>query len=95
MRESIDTLFTQVFVRRISLGAAPFTWEVHGEAVTPIYVSVDRYRSMDAAYEAGQARLAEFIPARKLRQSNRAEPNAPVPEHDIEMPAASWMAGTI
>lgn len=95
MRESIDTLFTQVFVRRIGLGAAPFTWEVHGEAMAPIYVSADRYKSMDEAYEAGQARLAEFIPSRKSRQSNRAEPGAPMLDHDIKMSASSRMAGTM
>jgi len=85
MRESIETLFTQVFVRRISVGPAPFTWEVHGDAITPIYVSADRYKSMDAAYAAGRARLAEFIPSRKLRQSNRGRSDAPVLNHDIEM----------
>jgi hypothetical protein len=52
-----DAMFIHVFVRRAGIGATPFTWEIHGAGITPIQVSVGRYASMHAAYEAGQARL--------------------------------------
>lgn len=73
METSLDALVMRVFVRRTGIGVAPFTWEVHGNGITPIHVSGDRYKSMDAAYKAGQARLAEFIPSRKskLRRSDK------------------------
>jgi len=51
MRMRIEALFMRVVVRRTGVGAAPFTWEVHGDAATPVHVSDDRYKSMDAAYE--------------------------------------------
>jgi hypothetical protein len=78
MRKSIEALFTHVVVRRTGVGAAPFTWEVRGESPTPIHVSADRYRTMDAAYEAGQARLPEFIPSRKSRWRDSDDFDEPV-----------------
>ncbi len=57
----IDVMFIHVFVRRAGVGATPFTWEIHGSGITPIHVSVTRYASMHAAYEAGQARLVALI----------------------------------
>jgi len=51
--------------RRARAGAAPFGWEVHGaDTAEPLHVSPDRFTSMEQAYWAGQARLAEFIPTR-------------------------------
>lgn len=70
MTLSIEALFMRVVVRRAGVGAAPFTWEVHGDAAAPIHVSDDRYKSMDAAYEAGRARLAEFLPKRSVRSDD-------------------------
>jgi hypothetical protein len=64
----IDAMFIHVFVRRAGVGATPFTWEIHGSGITPIHVSLARYGSMHAAYEAGQAGLAALTAAamRKL-----------------------------
>jgi hypothetical protein len=57
----IDAMFIHVFVCRANVaGAAPFTWEIRGAGATPIAVSVARFESMHAAYEAGKARLAEL-----------------------------------
>jgi len=56
-----DALFIHVFVRRADVaGAAPFTWEIRGAGATPIQVSVDRFRTMHTAYEAGEAELAKL-----------------------------------
>ena len=50
-------------VRRIERSATPFSWEVYGgERADPLYVSSERFGNMEAAYQAGQARLTEFIP---------------------------------
>jgi hypothetical protein len=71
MRMSIEALFMHVFVRRTGVGSAPFTWEVHGDGITPIHVSTERYKSMDAAYQAGQARLGGFIRSKELHRRNK------------------------
>lgn len=60
---TIDAMFIHVFVFRADLGgAAPFTWEIRGAGATPILVSIERFKSMHAAYEAGWASLAELKP---------------------------------
>src|SRR6202046_3827836 len=48
----VDRLFdTKVIVRRVGVGAAPFTWEVVGaNPGIPLHVSSERFRSMEAAY---------------------------------------------
>ena len=63
-----EALATSVVVRRRArAGLAPFGWEVHGaDTAEPLHVSLDRFASMEAAYGAGQARLAEFIPKRSI-----------------------------
>jgi hypothetical protein len=65
-RISKDALAISIVVRRRArAGAAPFGWEVHGaDTAEPLHVSPDRFTSMEEAYGAGQARLAEFIPTR-------------------------------
>jgi hypothetical protein len=67
MRMTKEALSTVILVRRVRIGAAPFRWEVHraGNA-DPIHVSSDHYKSMEAAFRAGQARLEEFIPKRSM-----------------------------
>ncbi len=61
---SIDCLYTKVIVRRVGVGAAPFTWEIVGASPgTPLHVSSERFRSMEAAYNAGQDSLAGFLTA--------------------------------
>ncbi len=67
MRLTKEALSVRIVVRRAEVGAAPFRWEVYWEeGAEPIHVSPDRFRSMEAAYCAGQARLTEFIPKRSI-----------------------------
>jgi hypothetical protein len=67
MRITKEALSVRIVVRRVEVGAAPFRWEVYREeGAEPIHVSPDRFRSMEAAYRAGQARLTEFIPKRSI-----------------------------
>ncbi len=67
MRTTVEALSVRVVVRRVRGSAAPYVWEVYRtNAMGPIHVSRDRFRSMEAAYQAGQARLSEFIPRRLM-----------------------------
>ena len=67
MRITAEALSISIVVRRITVGSAPFRWEVHrADAMGPIHVSPERFASMEAAYRAGQARLEEFIPKRSM-----------------------------
>jgi hypothetical protein len=64
VRLSKETLSVSIVVRRAFVGMAPFRWEIHqAETAASIFVSSDRFRSMEAAHTAGMARLEEFIPA--------------------------------
>jgi hypothetical protein len=61
MRLSKEALSTRVVVRRARRGVAPFIWEINTDSrAEPVCVSPDAFVSMEAAYQAGQARLAEF-----------------------------------
>ena len=62
----IEGAFTvRVVVRRIKAGVGPYCWEIHEvDTLEAIYVSPDSFIGMEAAFEAGQARLVEFIPKR-------------------------------
>ncbi len=64
-----DALFLHVFVRRADVASvAPFTWEIRGAGATPIQAAINRFKTMHAAYEAGQAQLAKLMrPASTLR----------------------------
>ena len=65
MRTSKEALALSVVIRRVHVGAAPFNWEVHrAGAPAPVQVSAERFRSMEAAYHAGQACLADMISRR-------------------------------
>jgi hypothetical protein len=67
MNSEEANLSIKVVVRRVRTGARPYGWEIQGEdGVEPIYVSPDSFPAMEAAYRAGQARLAEFIPKRSM-----------------------------
>jgi len=60
-----EALSTSVVVRRVGRGAAPFGWEIHRTDIERlIHASPARFGSMDAAYVAGAAELAEFTPKR-------------------------------
>jgi hypothetical protein len=64
MRLSKEALSIRVVVRRAGRGATPFVWEINRESmVEPVFVSPECFVSMEAAYKAGQARLAEFVPS--------------------------------
>ncbi len=66
MRISKEALALRVVVRRVRTGTAPFCWEVHRDPeLQPIHVSHETFRSMEAAYGAGLAKLADFIPQRR------------------------------
>ena len=61
MRVSKEALALSVVVRRVHVGATPFGWEVHRAGVPrPVQVSIARFRSMKAAYQAGQACLTQL-----------------------------------
>jgi hypothetical protein len=65
MRVSKEALALSVVVRRVHIGATPFGWEVHrAGASRPVQVSAERFRNMEAAYQAGQAHLADLIAKR-------------------------------
>jgi len=72
MRVSKEALALSVVVRRVHGGATPFGWEVHhAGAPRPLQVSVEWFRSMEAAYQAGQACLTDLI-AKRPRSSREA-----------------------
>jgi len=72
MRVSKEALALSVVVRRVHVGATPFGWEVHRAGVPRlVQVSVARFRSMEAAYQAGQACLTDLI-AKRPRSSPEA-----------------------
>lgn len=61
-----EALSVGVVVRRVARGAAPFGWEVHRTDLERlIHASPARFGSMEAAYTAGAAQLAEFIPPKR------------------------------
>jgi hypothetical protein len=63
MRLTKEALSIRVVVRRARRGATPFIWEINRDSMCePVYVSPEAFVSMEAAYRAGQARLAEFTP---------------------------------
>ncbi len=63
MRLSKEALSIRVVVRRARRGTTPFIWEINRDSMAePVYVSPEAFVSMEAAYQAGQARLAEFTP---------------------------------
>jgi hypothetical protein len=62
MRLTKEALSICVVVRRAKSGTNPFLWEINGALTTePIFVSPERFKSMEAAYRAGHARLPEFV----------------------------------
>jgi hypothetical protein len=80
MRISKEALSISVLVRRVRVGAAPFGWEIHRDGASgAIYASPERYVSMAEAYQAGQARLPEFV-------SRRAAPSDSSQNHQWQLP---------
>jgi hypothetical protein len=71
MRLTTEALNTRLIVRRLTraTGAAPYRWEVYrDETAEPIFVSPDRFGTMDAAYRAGHARLKDFVLPERSRR---------------------------
>jgi hypothetical protein len=65
MRLTKEQLSVRVVVRRVPRGTA-FVWEVYrDDLATPVFISPDRFKCMDAAFLAGQARLPEFVPPKR------------------------------
>ncbi len=63
MRLSKEALSIKVVVRRGRRGATPFVWEINRDSMSePIFVSAEAFVSMEEAFRAGHARLAEFTP---------------------------------
>jgi hypothetical protein len=86
---SIDCLDTKVIVRRVGVGAAPFTWEVVGaHSGFPLHVSSERFRSMEAAYNAGQDRLVEYLPGPRVGRGEWRKPAV----RRASAPAIDWRA---
>ena len=86
MRISKEALSVIIVVRRVGVGTARFGWEVHHDTLGPIHCDPGRFSSMEAAYKAGAARLAEFVPKRslppgvtenRLRRSHHASQDRP------------------
>jgi hypothetical protein len=71
MRLSKEALSIRVVVRRARRGSKPFVWEIIRDSMTePVFVSPEAYVSMEAAYKAGHARLAEFVSStQSIRQT--------------------------
>jgi hypothetical protein len=70
MRLSKEALSTRVVVRRARSGAAPFVWEINKDTMSePVYVSLEAFVTMEAAFVAGQSRLAEFTPSQLPKPS--------------------------
>ena len=66
MTSAASALFFKVVVRRLTTGPNPFGWELHrDDTVVPVQVSADRFGSMESAYIAGQAKLADLLPQKR------------------------------
>jgi hypothetical protein len=74
MRITRDHLTHRLIVQRTATGSAPYQWEVHADGLSPLQVSPDRFRSMEAAHKAGEAWLADFFASRQS-----ARPRSPCP----------------
>ncbi|HQT78762.1 MAG TPA: hypothetical protein PLD10_17040 [Rhodopila sp.] len=87
MRVTKEELSVRVVVRRVARGATPFAWEIHQtDLPKPVYVSPERYASMEAAYGAGRALLATFIPPKPSMPPGMTA----IAAHDLD-PAATLM----
>jgi hypothetical protein len=58
----MNGLDLRVVVRRVSVGSAPYSWEIRAaDGVSPVQISPGRFRSMETALQEGQAWLADFL----------------------------------
>ena len=73
MTISTAELNLKVVIRRVATGSTPFAWELHsGDNVSPVQVSLERFRSMHAAYLAGQACLAAYTSRQRSAKPKRS-----------------------
>lgn len=73
MADKVLDLDCRVVVQRVATGSTPFKWEVQrGDMLGPIQVSAERFRSMEAAYRAGQAWLQDFLISKQADLMRRA-----------------------
>jgi hypothetical protein len=95
----------RVVVRKVSTGSTPFGWEVRDiDALTPVHVSTERFRSMETAYKDGCAWLADFLsrfsPAPRTKTEKKPlrvtpggqEQRPPIPATAVLLPAAPELA---
>ncbi len=74
MRFTKEALATKVVVRRAKTGTTRYVWEINCDNIDgPVCVSPDTFANMEAAYSAGKARLAEFIPSPLPPPTNMVE----------------------
>lgn len=67
-----EELNLRVVVRRVATGSTPYGWAVHeADAFTPLHTAPDRFRGMQAAYEAGQAWLTDYLSSRRASSPKR------------------------
>jgi hypothetical protein len=63
-----NTRDIRVIVRKVASGIAPYGWEIYDAGTCiPCYVCLDRFRSMETAFKAGQAWLATCVSASRRR----------------------------
>lgn len=90
MRLSKEVLNLTVVVRRVTTGSTPFAWELqNGNSATPVLVSSERFRSMQAAYIEGQAKLAAYA---SQRQSAKPAPSR-LPKRPQTLPSFKPLEG--
>ena len=87
MRPAWYAFYYSVVVRRVGTGSTPFRWEVQAtDGLMPVQVSSERFRSMQAAYEAGQAWLADSpalpLPGTALSTTMSMDEDRALPDQD-------------
>ena len=76
MRLSSEDLNLKVVVRRICIGSAPFAWELHhGETSIPLGSSPERFKSMEAAYQAGHVGLKAYLASLRSTHPGQSKPD--------------------
>jgi hypothetical protein len=93
MRTAWYAFYYSVVVRRVETGSTPFRWEVQpADRLLPVHVSSERFRSMQAAYEAGQAWLADSpalpLPRIALSTTLSMDDDRALPDQDEDIDPA-------
>jgi hypothetical protein len=93
MRTAWYAFYYSVVVRRVGTGSTPFRWEVQAaDGLVPTHVSSERFRSMQAAYEAGQVWLADSpalpLPRIALSTTMSMDEDSALPDQDEDIDPA-------